>query len=273
MKRSIDSKIINFVFLSAIALMLIFFNNLGYFEQPKNVMAYIMAPLLKLSQKPVNQINDLLYILEEIDKFKQDNARLRKENLKLNYSVSKLKEVERENDVLRKQIGFSEKMCEDGQCINWIMGSVVGKNPTNYGKYIIVDLGRKQGVKNGQVATVSPGIVVGKVVETFDELSKIMLITSFESSINSIAQTTRAGGIVRGKYSTGIKFEMVNQSDELIEGDLIITSGLEENIPKGLIIGKISTVEESPNRVFKQADVVPFADFNHIEEIFIAEQK
>ena len=99
--------------------------------------------------------------------------------------------------------------------------------------------------------------------------SKVMLITSSDSSVNSIAQTTRANGVVKGKYTTGAKLEMIDQSEELINSDIVITSGLESGIPKGLIIGKISNIEELANEVFKIAELDLFANFNQIEEVFI----
>ena len=269
MKKEISSKIAAFVFLLAISAPIIFLNNLGYLNSVKNGVLYITIPAQKIFQTSLTGASDFFQTIESIGKFKEENAMLKNKNLKLTYEMLELKEAKRENEILRQQLGFSDEMCLSGLCFQWKMGKIIGRDSSNYGKYITIDLGAKNGVKENQAITVSGGVLVGKVVEVFNNSSKVMLITSPDSSVNSIAQTTRANGIVKGKYATGVKLEMIDQSEELISGDLIITSGLESGIPKGLIIGKISNIEESANKVFKVADLDLFVDFNQIEEIFI----
>ena len=269
MKKEISSKIAAFVFLLAVSALMVFLNGFGYLNGIKNGALYVAVPAQVVFQTSLTGASDFFQTIEDIGKFKEENATLKNKNLKLTYEMLELKEVKRENEILRQQLGFSDEMCLSGLCFQWKMGKIIGRDSSNYGKYITIDLGAKNGVKENQAVTVSGGVLVGKVVEVFNNSSKVMLITSPDSSVNSIAQTTRANGIVKGKYATGVKLEMIDQSEELISGDLIITSGLESGIPKGLIIGKISNIEESANKVFKVADLDLFVDFNQIEEIFI----
>ncbi|MEA1937409.1 MAG: rod shape-determining protein MreC [Patescibacteria group bacterium] len=269
MKKEISSKIVAFVFLLVISALIIFLNSLGYLNGVKNGALYAAVPTQGIFQTSLADINDFFQTIESIGKFKKENATLKNENLKLTYEISKCKETKRENEILKRQLDFSEDLCLKGACFQWEMGRIIGRDPNNYGKYIIINLGTKNGVKENQAVVISGGVLIGKVVEVFSNSSKVMLITSSDSLINSIAQTTRANGIVKGKYATGAKLEMINQNEELISDDLVITSGLESRIPKGLLIGKISNIKESANKVFKFADLNLFADFNQIEEIFI----
>ncbi len=269
MNKEINSKIATFVFLLVVSVLIIFLNGFGYLNGVKNSVLYIAVPTQGIFQTSLVGVSDFFQTIESISKFKEENAILRNENLKLTYEISELKETKRENEILKQQLDFSDNLCLNGSCFQWKMGRIIGRDPSNYGKYIIINLGAKNRVKENQAVIISGGILIGKVIEVFDNSSKVMLITSPDSSINSIAQTTRANGIAKGKYATGVKLEMIDQSEELILGDLIITSGLESKIPKGLIIGKVSNIEESANKVFKVADLDLFANFNQIEEIFI----
>jgi len=272
MKKEISSKIATFVFLLVVSVLIIFLNGFGYLNNVKNSALYITVPAQGIFQTSLIGVSDFFQTIESIGKFKEENAMLKNENLKLTYKISELKETKRENEVLRQQLGFSDDLCLNGSCFQWEMGRIIGRDPSNYGKYITIDLGAKNRVKENQAVTISGGVLIGKVVKVFDNSSKVMLITSPDSSVNSIAQTTRANGVAKGKYATGVKLEMIDQSEDLISGDLIITSGLENGIPKGLIIGKISNIEESANKVFKVANLDLFADFSQIEEIFIIKE-
>lgn len=269
MRKEINSKIVAFVFLSVISALTIFLNDLGYLNGVKNDILYVTAPTQEIFQTSLTGVSDLFLTIESINKFKEENITLKNENLKLACEITRFKEIKRENKILKRQLDFSNNMCLNGSCLQWEMGKITGRDPSNYGKYITIDLGMKNGVERNQAVVVSGGILIGKVIEVFDNSSKVMLITSSDSSVNSIAQATRANGIVKGEYSTGARLEMINQSEELIANDSVITSGLESKMPKGLLIGKISSVKESANKVFKVADLNLFANFNQIEEIFI----
>lgn len=272
MTRDFNSKIALFVFLLVVSALLIFFDNAGHLNGVKGFVVYTVNPAQKIFQMPSNKINDILYTIKNINKFKEENLDLREKNLNLIYENSLLKETQRENETLREQLQFSNDICLSEECINWKMGQVIGRNSDNYGKYLIIDLGRKQKMKENLAVTISGGTLIGKISEVFDNSSRVMLITNPESVVNSITKTTRANGIVKGSYATGVKLEMINQNERIFKDDIVITSGLEEEIPKGLIIGKIYKIEESANKIFKQANVDLFADFSHIEEIFVAEK-
>lgn len=272
MTKNFNSKIISFIFLLVVSMLLIFFNNAGYLNGVKGFVVYTINPAQKVFQMPSNKINSFFYTIRNINKFKEKNLDLRKENLDLIYENSLLRETQKENEILREQLQFSNKACLNEECISWKMGQVIGRNSDNYGEYLIIDLGKKQGVRENLAVTISGGTLIGKITEVFDNSARVMLITNPESIVNSITKTTRANGVIKGSYATGVKLEMINQSERIFENDIVITSGLEKEIPKGLIIGKIYSIEESANEIFKQANIDLFADFGYIEKVFIAEK-
>ena len=272
MSRDFNLKIATFIFLLVVSALLIFFNNTGYLNGMKDFAVYTINPAQKIFQIPSNKINNLFYTIKNINKFKEKNLSLQEKNLNLIYENSLLKETQIENEILREQLQFSNKVCLNEECINWKMGQVIGRNSDNYGEYLIIDLGKKQGMTENLAVAISGGALIGKIVEVFDNSSRVMLITNPESVVNSITKTTRANGVIKGSYATGVKLEMINQNERIFENDIVITSGLEKEIPKGLIIGKIYKIEESANEIFKQASIDLFADFGYIEKVFVAEK-
>ncbi len=270
MNKEINAKIVTFIFLLVVVALLIFLNKTENLNQIKNYTTSFASPIGKTFQTYSNKVNNFFWTIENIDEFKNENIRINEENLKMGYEILKLKEMQRENEILRKQMKFSKNSCSAGVCIKWQMASITGRDPSNFGKYVFIDLGKNNDIQEGQPVVVSGGLLIGKIIEVFTNFSKVMLITDSKSSINSITQISRSNGVVRGSYATGVKLEMINQSEKLTVGDLIITSGLEDKIPKGLIIGRVLNIEESANNVFKSAEINMFVDINKVEEIFIA---
>jgi len=269
-KPAIGSK--NFIFILVVLFILIAMNSQGRLEGPKNVALSWLAPIGSRFQSSSNVFGDFLSTIEKIDSFKSENERLMAENRDLNYKLVKNEELTLENEALRKQLRFKSGLCGESDCISFELGRITGRTLDSYGKFIMTDLGKGDGAEIGNAVTIGGGILIGKIVEVNEEYSKVMLLTSPESSVNCLTETTRANGLLRGKYSTGVKLEMIDQSEGLNKEDIVITSGLETGIPKGLILGKISVVEESPNTVFKSAEVELFSDFDHIEQVFLVKQ-
>jgi len=270
MTNSFRKIITTFIFLLVVSSLLIFLARANYLNKPNGAVAYLYAPVAEMFQGYSNGLYGFFDTIRSISAFKEENAKIKKENYELMQQVAILNEAERENEMLRGQLDFSDKLCSSGTCMDWMMAKVVAKSPNSFERYIVIDLGSSSGVRENQAVVYSGGILLGKVTQVFEHTSKISLLTSSESSINAITQMSRSNGVVKGQFSTGVRLEMINQNEELEDGELIITSGLEDGIPKGLLIGKASRIEESANKIFKEANVDLFVDFNKIEEVFIA---
>jgi len=253
--------------------LLLLLSGWGFLQGPKNAAISVLSPAQSGFVSSSNIFGNFFYTVQKIGAFKDENEKLQGENKVLTYELSQLKEVQRENGVLQEQLKFKENLCAGADCIDFKMGKIIAQSSDGYGQSIMINLGSKDGARTNQAVTSAGGVMIGKIVEVLSDYSKVVLIVSPESSVNCIAQTTRANGRVKGAYGTGAKLEMIGQNEELASGDIVITSGLEEGIPKGLLLGKIQNIDESPNAVFKSAELELFADFGHIEEIFLVESK
>ncbi|HHY14274.1 MAG TPA: rod shape-determining protein MreC, partial [Thermoanaerobacterales bacterium] len=59
----------------------------------------------------------------------------------------------------------------------------------------------------------------------------------------------------------------------VLPGDLVISSGLGEIFPKGLVIGEVEEIEQQENELLKIAIIKPEVDFQRLEEVFIIIKK
>jgi cell shape-determining protein MreC len=62
---------------------------------------------------------------------------------------------------------------------------------------------------------------------------------------------------------------MVEQSEVLNVGDMVITSGLGSNVGRGLYIGTISQVKISPDRLFQEAVISPRVKYSKLDVVFV----
>lgn len=179
---------------------------------------------------------------------KQENERLRAENVELRAKDAMLADVSRENDVLRKEMELVPRDRFDLK-----EAEVIGRDDVSSGGAILLNAGDAAGVRMGMAVVVGSGVLIGRVVETTPFSSRVLLLSDSASAVNAVAGSTEARGVVRGEYGLGLVLDMVLQSDTLRAGDEVITSGLGGDVPRGLFIGTVISVESSADRLFQRA--------------------
>ncbi len=200
----------------------------------------------------------------EISNLKKQNKDLSQKILSLNVDKSKISELEYENSLLKKELGYMES----NKDYSVIPSRIIGREPTSFLDYVMVDKGKKDGVV-GEAAVLSGGALVGQVKEVYENQSKVTLITSKDSIVLAMLQGSRSKGILRGGIS-GLVLEDITREAEYQPGDYIVTSGLDGQLKDGILIGKAGNLQSSSSELFKNISVEPVADLSKLELVFIA---
>jgi rod shape-determining protein MreC len=201
----------------------------------------------------------LIYVREE-------NKKLREELQKFKAINNKYREAVATNVRLAKLLQLQESLPPPA-----LTAQVIGKDPSQWFKTIIVNRGSSDGVQQGMPAVTVEGIV-GQVVNTSPHYAKILLATDPNSAIDVLIQKTRVQGIIKGK-GTLYQLHYVLKNSEVEKGDQIVTSGLGGVFPKGLPVGIISNVTKTKRGMFQHIEIEPSTDFTQLEYVVIIMQK
>jgi rod shape-determining protein MreC len=180
----------------------------------------------------------------------------------------RLKELESENEALRQLLQFTQANPTDSYRAAEVVGHVIGQDPSNLLRYIIIDVGTGDGVAKGMPVVTDRGLV-GRIVEVSSRSSKVLLINDVSSSVNAIIQSSRATGIVEGKADGGLVMKYIPQPVEVNVGDIILTSGLGATFPKRLVIGQVTAVHKRDIELFQEAEIKPTVDFDRVEIVLV----
>ncbi len=176
----------------------------------------------------------------------------------------RLKEVVRENEFLKENLGIlNEKKSE------LVMAKVVAQDQNAINSVLIIDKGEKSGVKKGQAVIVGPAVLVGRVFEVGDSFAKIRLLTDSQSQINAIVQGKNLQGILRGRHGLGILLERIPWGENLEKGDAVLSSGLNQDVPAGLLIGLIEEVGEEKTDPNQSARIKSSAEVEVLDYVFV----
>jgi rod shape-determining protein MreC len=193
----------------------------------------------------------------------KENRMLKQRITELQEEQHRMKEMELANERLRQLLQFKEKNPP-----SMIGAEVIGQDPSSWFKSVTIDKGERDGVKK-RMAVVSSAGVIGQILKTSPHYSTVLLITDYNSAIDSIVQRTRAKAIVEGKGENRCRLKYLLRTEEVAEGDVVVTSGLGGNYPKGLKVGEIKKVDKKGHGVFQYAELVPSVDLTQLEEVFV----
>ena len=130
---------------------------------------------------------------------------------------------------------------------------------------LVINRGISDGLSLGQGVVSEEGVIVGKIIEIKEASSKICLTTSDGCKLAATIQNqSRAQGTTDGDLGLTIKMEYIPQLEKISIGDTVITSGLGEKIPRGLVIGKIISIRNESNEVWQDATIEPLVNLNNL---------
>lgn len=176
---------------------------------------------------------------------------------------NRYEELELENRRLRKFVEFTTSVPE-----NYVAARIIARDPSPWFKTIMIDKGRSDGLAKGNPVMVSEG-VVGKVINVSKNASRILLITDRNSAVDALVQNSRVRGIVKGDNENNCLFVYALRKDEVKQGEMIISSGLDQVFPKGLKIGRILNVTKVHSQLFQDITIETSVDFDKIEEVLV----
>jgi len=171
-----------------------------------------------------------------------------------------------EAERLRRLLGFAQA----SPLRTYVGARVVGVQLAPSGlQLLVIDRGEKDGVARGKPVVTADG-TVGRVHSATAGSAEVLLVTDRYSSVAVRVDRTRARANVRGLGKPGVlKLEFALRSDDVVEGDLLVTSGTDGVFPRGIPVGKVNQLKKVGNGLFLDAMVVPSVDVTRVEEVLV----
>ena len=191
---------------------------------------------------------------------------------KLMVENARLRSAYDENQRLRDFLNFSKNDEYENKIANVISPGF--DNDRKIRTSLIIDRGASDGIRPGMPVINSDGLLIGKILETKTDISKVALVTNDQCKL---AATVRVGdgtlGVLEGNLGLTMKMDFIPQASRVDKGMLVSTSGLEKDIEKGFLVGKIIEVRNDKNEMWKQAIAEPIANLENISMVGVLVRK
>lgn len=198
-----------------------------------------------------------------LSRVSRENEELRVAIERLEGERSSVQEYQSENARLRALLDLRSIARLKG-----VAASVVGTEPSGWGKVIVVDHGSEHGVREG-MAVLHPKGIVGQVVAVSAHFSHVLLATDHASGVDAMLQDSRARGVVEGLGASHCELKYVPKEVAVRVGDAVLTSGMDGVFPKGILIGTVSRVATETGTLLQHIEVKVSVDLEKLEEVLI----
>ena len=219
-----------------------------------------------LTYAKLSFIGNFVSTLNGIAALTGENIELKEENKNLLSLLASQAELEEENYFLREALNLptlEERKLHEAEIFDFQF------TPDGYSLFI--NKGESDGIEKGLIVITSSGILVGAVDEVFKNYSRVVTVTNLKFKVTIKILLKNISGIANGASKEGVFLDFISQNDEVIEGDMVVTSGT-DIFPPGLIVGKISRVSSNSGNLFKDVKVEPTMTEVNLSRVLIIGQ-
>ena len=262
-----------------LGLLLLVFHEVGYLAPVESALHYVLDPLQRAFSRVVGVAGGLFQTVREVRELRAEVEELRERVDALTIENVRLREYEAELQQLRALLNFASEypisvplgadVVGREACDVFPCGEVVGEEPNPYLRYVTINVGTLQGVEIGMPVVSGGAGLIGRVAQAGPRTAKVQLITDPDSAIAALLQTSRVTGLVVGQLDGTLRMEYIPQEASVSVGDVVLSSGLGGFMPKGLVIGQVTEVQQMDYELFQVATVRQAVDFARLELVLV----
>lgn len=223
---------------------------------------------------PFNYVNDNIKSYKKLKDVEKNND-------VLETSIDRIDSIEAENIELRRQLDALKDELNISYTLSdyeYLNATVISRNVGYWYNKLTINKGSYNGVEKDMVVISSKGLI-GRVVKTSTFTSDVRLITTSDTN-NKISVHVSNGdnnlyGVINGyDYKNSVlELEGISNTKDVNVGDYVYTSGLGGIFPAGILIGTVTEITTDSYDLAKIMKVTPSVDFNDINYVSILKRK
>ena len=207
---------------------------------------------------------------EDVTALKEENEALKQQIAEMEATVRQGEADSQENVFLRDLLDLRKQRRD---LPDFETATVMERSVTNWTSSLTLDKGSVHGVEEGDCVIDGQGNLVGRISEVGYNWSTVLTVVDTDTSLGARVYRTQDIGIANGDFALmergQLRLDSLPVSSQLLEGDLIVTSGLGGYLPPDLVIGSVSSLQADDSDTAVYAVLTPAADLGSLTEVCI----
>jgi len=223
-------------------------------EPLRSALILLVSPWHYLASWPSKGARTVEDVFASETSLRQDNQVLKAENLTLKGRLQRFEAMEAENRRLHDLLGSSFRVGE-----RLLIAEMLSVDLDPYRQQVLIDKGSTSGVFVGQ-PVLDANAAMGQVIWVGPTTATVLLITD---AAHGLPVRVNRNGLRALAKGTGLVNELdlayVPTDADLVEGDLLVTSGLGGRFPAGYPVARVSAITRESGQPFARVTATPLA--------------
>ena len=228
-----------------------------------------LTPVASFFSKSTGWAKGLIGSYADVRHAREENIQLRAELDKMGEELNAARERAAELVELKTDLALPP-MVQYRQ----IAANVIARDTSVWFRQMTIDRGTTDGIKR-DMPVMATGGVVGRVKSVGPNFAVVQLITDKQAGLGAMLQNSRAKGEIKGIDNGRCELRSISTTENVEEGEALVTTGLDRIYPRGLLVGTVERLENDPNAPWHRIIVKPAAPVDRVEHglVLLVEQK
>lgn len=230
----------------------------------------VTAPFRAVCASVADWFTDKQNYYQDTTALKAENEALKEQISAMEATVRQAEADSRENEFLRDLLDLRQQRRD---LSDFETATVMERSVTNWTSSLTLNKGTAHGVEPGDCVIDGRGNLVGRVSQTGYNWSTVLTVVDTDTSLGARVYRTQDLGIAGGDFALMgeglLELNSLPASCQLLEGDLVVTSGLGGYLPPDLVIGSVSDLRADDSDTAVNAIITPSADLETLTEVCI----
>lgn len=235
----------------------------------RNAAGVIASPFRSAGSAVAGWFGDIGDHFDSVEALQQENEDLRAEVADLKEQLRQAKKNQEENQRLRKLLDLQEQRRD----LQLVSARVSERAVDNWSSVLTLNRGTNAGIAIGDCAIDEYGDLVGVVTDAGLNWCSVTTVLDTTSAIGAKIFRTEQVAVAQGQLSLMTEGQLsltyLESPDELVSGDLVVTSGLGGYYPVGLTIGTVEELRTDADGLTQYAVVTPKAAIGSLTQVFL----
>lgn len=240
-------------------------NQTGFLQNAAGVVTY---PFRAAGSAVTGWFQSIGERFQTVESLRKENEDLRKENAQLTEDLRQAKTDSEENQRLRDLNGLRQQRRD----FTFEAAHVIERSTSNWSRTLTLNKGTSLGVEKGDCVVDQYGYLVGVITDAGLNWSTVTTILDTDSQLGALVFRTGEVTVAMGDLALmnqgKLKLSYLEGESSLINGDMIVTSGL-GYYPSGLVIGSVEEIKTDDNGLTRYATILPKTDITQLVEVFV----
>lgn len=234
-----------------------------------NIIVAVREPINKAATSAGSLLDGLYGYIFEYERLQAELEATRNELAEAQEEVRAGQEAVEENRRYEELLGFAEDnsdyVMEQARITSW--------SASNWASSFMISKGSNDGIEVGDAVITESGALVGQVSEVAATSATVNTIIDVDTRVGVLVGTNGSAAMLVGDYTLmtqgRAQVTWLTEGAQLFLDDTILTSGSGDQIPSGLVVGTVTSIQSEAAGQTEYGIITPAADLGSLVQVFI----